>query len=147
MEVDKEELRALVIDEVDEARDIYELAVQLARFMPIESFERLVEAAGDKPLRFRDAEFDVESLRGLIPEIAFPAKDARGLIVRLGQVVRAVPAALGVDLESESGARRISRANNALIPGTSNRANATAVSHTILTANLRAAADAAAEDK
>lgn len=126
---DNQDLRALVIDEVDEARDIYELAMQLEQFMPIESFDQLVKAAKDKPLRFRDTEFDVESLRGLLPEIAFPAKDDRALVSRLGQLVRTVPPALGVDLESESGARRVSRLRGDLMPGLATRStNAVAVS-------------------
>lgn len=117
MTPERQDLRALVIDEVDEARDIYALALQLEPHMPIESFDHLAKAVGDERLTFRDTAFDVESLRGLLPDIAFPAKDTQALVSRLGQLIRTVPQGLGVDTESEAGARRISRMRGDLIPG------------------------------
>ncbi len=115
------DLRDLVIEEVDDARDIYELASQLQRFLPIKSFDELAKAAGEKRLRFRDSEFDVESLRGVLPSIAFPAEDAEALVARLGHLVRVVPRSLGVDAESDQGARRIARARGDVVPGLATR--------------------------
>ncbi|WP_369069566.1 hypothetical protein [Kineococcus terrestris] len=128
MPPDDTDLRDLVISEVDDARDIYELAQQLEQFMPIESFDRLAEATRDRRLRFRDTEFDVESLRGLLPSIAFPVADLRSMVARLGELVRGVPPTLGVDLDSESGVARMRRARGELLPGVApRRDNAVAV--------------------
>lgn len=111
------DLRDLVIEEVDDARDIYDFARQLEPLMPIESFDALVEATRERRLRFRDTEFDVESLHGMLPSIVFPVRDIGGLVARVGEIVRRVPPALGVDLDSESGAARVRRARGELTPG------------------------------
>ncbi len=111
------DLRDLVIDEVDDARDIYDLARQLAEYLPIESFEALVKATEGRMLKFRDAEFDVVSLEGLVPSIVFPVLSERALVERLGEMVRVAPAHLGVDIDSEGGARRLLRARGQIAPG------------------------------
>lgn len=113
-DVSKEELMRLVIDEVDQARDIYELAEQLSEFLPIRSMDELVKATEGKELRFRDARFTADSMVGHIPSIAFPVDDVKGLVERLGHVVRMAPPALGVDLESPDGIRRRLRHTSAI---------------------------------
>ena len=67
-----EDLRDLVIDQIDDARDLFVLAQQLEKYLPIESFEHLDAQVGDKSLRFRDSEFDLRSLAHVVPAIAFP---------------------------------------------------------------------------
>ncbi len=109
-----EDLRELVIDQIDDARDLYELARQMEKFLPIESFKHLDAQVGDRSLRFRDTEFDLRSLGHLIPPIAFPVMSLSGLVERLGEVMRLVPPHLGVDVESESGARRVLRSQGPL---------------------------------
>lgn len=105
-EVSAQELMRIVIDEVDQARDIYQLAEQLAGHLPIRSMDELVKALDGKQLRFRDTNFDVDSLASHIPSIAFPVDDPRGLVERIAHIVRMVPPAMGVDLESPDGIRR-----------------------------------------
>ena len=112
-----QDLLKLIVEEVDEARDIYRLAEQLAPLLPIRSFDDLVKAADGRPMQFRDAKFDVESLREYIPRIAFPVQDLRGLIERLGHIVRLAPPHLGVDVSTPDGARRQSRYSGMLGPG------------------------------
>jgi hypothetical protein len=104
----------MVIEEVDQARDIYQLAEQLMEFLPLRSMDELIKATDGKQLRFRDSGFDVASLAPHIPSIAFPVQDIRGLVERLGHVVRMAPPALGVDLESPEGIRRRLRHSSSL---------------------------------
>jgi len=104
----------LVIDEVDQARDIYQIVEQLAGFLPIRSMDELIKAVAGKQLRFRNADFDVDSLAGHIPAILFPVDDIRGLVERVGHIVRMAPPALGVDLESPDGIRRRLRYTSSL---------------------------------
>lgn len=109
-----EDLRDLVIDQVDDARDLLELAQQLEQYLPIESFKHLDAQVGDRSLQFRDSDFDLRSLGHLIPPIAFPVMSLSGLVERLGEVMRLVPPHLGVDVESEKGARRVLRSQGPL---------------------------------
>jgi hypothetical protein len=104
----------LVIEEVDQARDIFQLAEQLIPLLPIRSMDELIKAVAGKQLRFRDTDFDVATLAGHVPSIAFPVEDPRALVERLGHVIRMVPPAMGVDLESEEGIRRRLRHSSAL---------------------------------
>lgn len=113
-DVSKEELMRLVIDEVDQARDILQLAEQLSDFLPIRSMDELVKVTDGKEMRFRDATFTTDTLAAHIPSIAFPVDDVRGLVERLGYLVRMAPPALGVDLESPDGIRRRLRQSSAI---------------------------------
>lgn len=115
--VSEAELCRLIIEEVDQARDVYDLTLQLAPLLPIGSFEELVKAQEGRPMRFRDVEFDVESLAGYIPNVVFPVQDLRGLVERLGHLIRLVPDFLGVDTASEAGARRQLRSAGSIAPG------------------------------
>ena len=112
--ISREELMQMVIEEVDHARDIQQLAEQFVEFLPIRSMDELIKAVGDKELQFRDTPFDVATLAAHIPSIAFPVEDARGLVERLGYIVRIAPPALGVDLESPEGIRRRLRHTSSL---------------------------------
>lgn len=114
-DISREELMRLVIDEVDQARDIYQLVEQLAGFLPIRSMDELAKATAGKQLRFRNADFDVDSLAGHIPSILFPVDDVQGLVERVGHIVRLAPPALGVDLESPDGVRRRLRHSSSLV--------------------------------
>ena len=116
-DVSHEELLRFVVDEVDQARDIYQLASQLAPLLPISSFDELVRAEQKTKLTFRDTPFDIESLRAHIPSIVFPVDDVRGLVERLGHLVRMVPPHLGVDTGTAEGARRQMRFAAQLAPG------------------------------
>ncbi len=104
----------LVIDEVDDARDILQLAEQLAGFLPIRSMDHLMKETEGKELRFRNATFTVDSMAAHIPSIAFPIDDVKGLVERLGHLIRMTPPALGVDLESPDGIRRRLRKSSAI---------------------------------
>jgi hypothetical protein len=116
-QVSDQELMRLVIEEVDQARDIYQLAQQLAPFLPIRSVDELIKATGEKEFRFRDSDFVIDEAVGAnLPRIIFPVEDVSSLVERLGHVVRMVPPALGVDLESPEGIRRRLRFAAALGP-------------------------------
>lgn len=101
----QEELLRIVVEEFDDARDAFHLASQLAPHLPIRSLDELVKATGGT-LQFRDVSFDPETLRTHIPEMAFPVDDLTGLVQRIGYLIRVVPPHLGVQTDSESGARR-----------------------------------------
>lgn len=111
----EQELYSLIIAEVDDARDILQLAEQLVPLLPIRSFDEMAKAGERGRMRFRDTPFDVESLRDFIPPITFPIENARSLVERLAQLIRMVPPHLGVDMESPSGMRR--RMRQAGMPG------------------------------
>ncbi len=115
--ISRQELLQLIVEEVDAARDILQLAEQLAPLLPIKSFDDLVRAEEKGRMRFRDTPFDIESLRAHIPAIAFPIEDARGLVERLGYLVQIVPEHLGVDTTSREGMRRQMRRSGMLAPG------------------------------
>jgi hypothetical protein len=100
-----DELLRLIVDEFDDARDAFNLAQQLAPFLPIRSMEELIKASGGK-LQFRDTAFDPETLRAHIPAVAFPVEDLPGLVQRIGYLMRVVPPHVGVDFNSASGASR-----------------------------------------
>lgn len=114
---DDGELMKLIIEELDDARDLYELAQQLLPHLPIRSFDELAKVNDGRPMRFRDATFDVESLRPHIPGVVFPIMDAAGLVERLGHIIRMTPPDLGVDLSTEAGMRRQMRRGGAIAPG------------------------------
>jgi hypothetical protein len=116
-EFSKEELHGLIIEEVEEARDIHQLATQLAPLLPIKSFDDLLKAADSGRMVFRDTPFEVESLREHIPAVVFPVEDLRGLVERLGHLVRMAPSHLGVDMSSADGMRRQMRHGSLLAPG------------------------------
>jgi hypothetical protein len=113
----QDDLLRLVVEEIDQARDVYELAQQLAPYLPIKSFDMLVRAVGKRPLRFRDTEFDLESLHGQLPGVAFPVEDLAGLVEKLGHLIRLVPPSLGVDMSTPSGVRRQMKSSAQLAPG------------------------------
>lgn len=113
---DAKELHALIIAEVDDARDILQLAEQLVPLLPIKSFDELMKAGEKGRMQFRDTPFDVDSLRAFIPAITFPIEDARTLVERLAQMIRMVPPHLGVDVDSPSGMRRRMRRSGMLGP-------------------------------
>lgn len=113
----REELLALVVDEVDDARDVYQLAEQLAPHLPIKSLDELVRATDGRQLRFRDAPFEVESVRPQLPGIAFPVEDLAGLVEKLGLLVRIVPPSLGVDFDGPDAARRQLHRDGGIAPG------------------------------
>ncbi len=111
------ELLRLIVEEVDEAHDILTLAEQLHPLLPVKSFNELVRKAGGKPMRFRDTEFDLETLRSHLPNLLFPVEDTKALVERIGHIVRALPDGFGVDAHSEGGERRRLRARGQLGPG------------------------------
>jgi hypothetical protein len=113
----QDELLRLVIEQVDDARDLLQLAEQLAPLLPIKSFDDLLRGGEKGRMRFRDTPFDVSTLRPYVPVIAFPIEDLRGLVERLGYLVRLVPEHMGVDISTPEGMRRQMRRSATLIPG------------------------------
>lgn len=94
----REEVLRLIVEEVDAARDTYELVSQLEHALPIRSFEDLRKAAGEKgELRFRGTTFNVAEVEGLLPPWAFPVEDLRALVERVAHAVRLTPPDFAVD--------------------------------------------------
>lgn len=100
----------LIIEESDAARDILQLVEQLAHALPIHSFDELRKACGPAGIiRFRGSEFHISQFDGLLPTFVFPIADERGLVERLGQLIRMVPPHIGQDPSDEETARRLMR--------------------------------------
>ena len=66
----------LIVEQVPQAREVYQLYAQLRKALPIKSFEDL-RRAGDQEgmLYFRDEKASLTFFEGLIPEFIFPIVD------------------------------------------------------------------------
>jgi hypothetical protein len=104
------ETLALIVEEVDDARDVYELHRQLAPHLPIKQFDDLRKVASESgSITFRGQEFDVSSFEALVPSVVFPIEDASKLVQLLVEVVRHAPPHVGRNLEDAEQAKRLTR--------------------------------------
>ena len=113
----REELLALVVDEVDDARDVYQLAEQLAPHLPIKSLDELVRATDGRQLRFRDAPFEVESVRPPAARHRFPRRGPRRASREAGPPRTDRAALAGGRLRRPHAARRQLHRDGGIAPG------------------------------
>jgi hypothetical protein len=100
------ELLAAIVEEVDEARDVHELAKQLEHALPLRSFDDLVKAVGAKgTITFRGSPHTVANFVDIIPDILFPIDGVTKLVTLLAATVRLAPAHLRYSGNDESHAK------------------------------------------
>lgn len=99
------DLERLIIDEVDEARETYELVEQLIPALPIKHFGDLRDATAGE-IRFRGNPFDIGVFEDLLPDVLFPIDDVEKLVQLAYQAVQAAPPHITYDLEDPANARR-----------------------------------------
>lgn len=89
---DHQALLAVIVEEVDEAREVLELAQQLVHALPLQSFEDVVKAVGPKrEITFRGNPSTVANFAQLVPDILFPINTVEKLITLLYETVRLAP--------------------------------------------------------
>jgi hypothetical protein len=104
------DLLKLVVEEVDEAREVYELAQQLLHALPLGSFNDIAAAVGNKGvITFRGHQFDVGTFRTLVPTLLFPIDSTQKLITLLNEAVRLAPASLRYNQKDPATAKRRAR--------------------------------------
>lgn len=103
VKADRQTMLRLVVEACDDARDVYELAQQLAPLLPIKKFANIEKL---KTVKFRDQEFEVAMFADLIPSVAFPIDDVETLVRRVAGLVDAVPDFVGVQPDSSEFLRR-----------------------------------------
>lgn len=85
-------LLQLVIDEVDEARETYELATQFAKGLPFRGFEDVAKLVNpERGIKFRGEYYDIKQFAGMIPSVVFPIDNLESLITLLAYAVRSAP--------------------------------------------------------
>lgn len=106
IETGDHELLAAIVDEVDEARDVFELAKQLAPALPLRSFEDVIKAVGPKgTISFRGSPYTVANFNAVVPEVLFPIDSLPKLVTLLAATVRLAPTQLRHSKHDESSAR------------------------------------------
>jgi hypothetical protein len=89
---DEHELVAIVVEEVDEAREVLELARQLVHALPLHTFEDVVKAVGPKgTISFRGRHSAVANFAGVVPGVLFPIDSVHKLVTLLYETVRLAP--------------------------------------------------------
>lgn len=82
-----------VVEQVDEAREVYELARQLAHALPLRSFEDVKQAVGpDGMITFRGNRRPVQNFAEYVPGVLFPIDTVQKLVTLLYETVRLAPA-------------------------------------------------------
>ncbi len=100
------ELLLSIVEEVDEAREVHELAQQLVHALPLASFEELVKAVGPKgTINFRGSPHAVANFADVVPEVLFPIDTVPKLVALLAATVRLAPATLRYSDRDEKYAR------------------------------------------
>jgi hypothetical protein len=87
-------LRAIV-DEVDEAREVHELAQQLAHALPLKSFDEIGKALGSQGMiTFRGVPYKAADFVDVVPSVLFPIDSVEKLVTLLAATVRLAPRTL-----------------------------------------------------
>ena len=97
----------MIVQEVDEARETYEVVMQLMKAFPIGSFKDIQKVFGDKgTITFRGNPFEVDMFEGKIPDFIFPINDIRSLIELVYMLVRAARPTISYDMKIPENAKR-----------------------------------------
>jgi hypothetical protein len=87
-----DDLLKIIVNEVDEAREVLELAQQFAHAIPLRSFKDVVKALGDRGvIAFRGREFQVGPFGAHVPSFLFPIDSVKKLVTVLYEAVRRAP--------------------------------------------------------
>lgn len=99
-----------IIEEVDAAREVYQLYHQMSKALPIREFDDLRKACDKEGnLHFRDAKVNLSFFKNYVPDFIFPIEDEKGLIQRLAQFVKLMPEHLGYSTENPENQKRYSQ--------------------------------------
>lgn len=115
----RNDILKLIVEEVDEARETYELVMQLKAGLPIRSFDDIRKSCADhKTIKFRGNVFDLDTFEDRMPSFIFPIDDIRKLIELVYVAVESAPRTIEYDMEvPENAKRRIRRQQlQSLIP-------------------------------
>lgn len=105
-----QELYRLIVEEVDQARDTFELVSQLHQGLPIMTFADIRRALGGREtVTFRGHEFSLDPIEERLPEVALGINDLPTLVRRVATLVRMIPDSVGVDPSDPATARRALR--------------------------------------
>jgi hypothetical protein len=86
------ELLKLIVEEVDEAREVYEVAGQLAPALPIRSFDEIIKHMGERgSIKFRGNELEISQFAAMVPATFFPIEDKQTLVALVYQAVKLAP--------------------------------------------------------
>jgi hypothetical protein len=100
-------LMAAVVEEVDEAREVYELARQLAHALPLETFKDVTKAVGaDGMITFRSNPRPVRNFADYVPGVLFPIDTVQKLVALLYETVRLAPAWIRYNEDDPKHAKR-----------------------------------------
>lgn len=92
------EILRMIVEEIEPAREVYQLFMQLRNALPIKNFKDLEKAADHEgKLHFRDTAVGFRFFESYIPNFIFPIEDEKALIERLGQFVKIFPQEIGYD--------------------------------------------------
>lgn len=125
----EENVYQLIVTELDQGRDVLQLYKQIAKALPIKTFDDLRKAFGKEgSVAFRDETAPIAMFETFIPEFVFPIMDAKALIVQLTQLVQAFPEDIGYDIKKVETQIMMSKRQfaQALIPSV-NRTNSNAL--------------------
>lgn len=105
------EVLQMIVEEIDAAREVYQLFLQLEKALPIKSFEDIAKAADKEGiLHFRDASTSFKFFESYVPSFIFPIENAKALIERLAQFVKLVPEDVGYDPSKPENLKRVNQA-------------------------------------
>ena len=101
------EMLKLIVEEVDEAREVQELVEQFHHALPLRSFDDAIKAVGQRGMiKFRGNAFDIRQFGALVPAILFPIDDAQKLVTLLYEVVRRAPKTIQYNETDPAAAKR-----------------------------------------
>jgi hypothetical protein len=105
------DLLRLIVDEVDEAREVYEVSEQLAGALPIRSFDDIAKAVGaEGSITFRGNVLDIRQFAALVPATLFPIEDPQTLVALVYQAVKMAPRTIQyAESDPHSAQRRLRR--------------------------------------
>jgi hypothetical protein len=118
-----EKVYQLIVNELDQGRDVLQLYGQIAEALPIKSFEDLRKVFGKQgSIAFRDTNAPIDMFEELMPGFLFPIMDDEDLVSKLAQLVQAFPSDVGYDMGKEETQRIFNRRQftRALFPSTNN---------------------------
>lgn len=100
------ELALCILNEVDEAREVFRIGRQLVGIMPIKGFDQLRKLGA---IEFRGYKYGMAQFADLIPKTVFPIEDAQKLVLLLQQAVRIAPPPSAEDMEDDEMSARLLR--------------------------------------
>jgi len=104
--LNEQELLSLIVTEVKEAREVYELVKQFEGSLPLKDFKDIQKVVGKKGLKFRDIKFNVNLYEDIIPEIIFPIVNMKTLVILASELVHMVPPNFGLDMSKVENVKR-----------------------------------------